>query len=246
VRAAALLVVAAAGLSPASFAAIYTCTDAQGRTVFRDVPCGAAENRSKLPSATRTRSKSREDPAAGGPALDRSKVQSVAKRLHNAMTKRDAKAVLGLLAKDARVQWVLAKDKPRGPALDRAGYGDYLRDVFGRPDYVYQFKSERISLSKRKARATLTRTLREAVLVNGRLQVAEVSERLTIEPDGRRLVVRSLTKTARLAGEPSTAGGRERPSAAKRGSGELASALLAQHDQHDQHDEADAHRDVQH
>jgi len=245
-RAAALLVVAAAGLSPASFAAIYTCTDAEGRTVFRDVPCRDAESRRETPAAAKTRSKKRKETAASGPALERSKVQGVAKRLHRAMTKRDVKAVLGVLAKDARVQWVYGKDRPRDPALDRSAYADYLRNVFGRPDYVYQFKRERISLSKRKPRATVTRTVLEAVMVKGRLQVVEVAERLVIEPDGRRLVVRSLTKTARLEGEQQPAAGGTRPSTGERGSVGLASALLAQDDQYDEHDEPDAHRDIQH
>lgn len=246
-RAAALLVVAAAGLSPASFAAIYTCTDAEGRTVFRDVPCGAVKTtRAEQPAAPRTRSKARKETGPSGPALERAKVQGVTKRLQQAMTKRDAKAVVGLLAKDAKVQWVYGKDKARDPALDRSGYADYLRHVFGRPDYVYQVKSERISLSKRKPRATVTRTVLEAVMVNGRLQMAEVAERLVIEPDGRRLVVRSLTKTASLEGEQGPAAGGKRPAAGKLGTVGLASALLAQDDQHDQHDEPDAHRDVQH
>jgi hypothetical protein len=199
VRAAALLVVVATGLAPESFAAIYTCTDAQGHTVFRDVPCRdggrLAETRAK-----RTRSSTEQEPAAEQ-ALERSRVQGVLKRLHQAMTKRDAKAVVALLAEDAQVQWVLVQGKTGDPAVNRSGYADYLRVVFGRPDYIYERKSERVSLSKHKARATVTRSLREGVLVNGRLRVADVDERLTIEPDGRRLVVRSVKKTARIDAE---------------------------------------------
>ena len=113
-------------------------------------------------------------------------------------------------------------------------------------DYVYQRKSERVTLAKRKARATVTRSLREAVLVNGRLQVAEVDERLTIEPDGRKLVVRLVKKTAALEGRngPSAGGVLPfRPASERR---RLGLVLLAQDDQHDEHDEPGGHRDIQH
>lgn len=242
-RAAALLVVAAAGLAPESFAAIYTCTDAQGHTVFRDVPCRDAGRPTEI-RTKRTRSGTEEEPAAEQ-ALERARVQAVLKRLHQAMIKRDAKAVVALLAEDAQVQWVLAQGKAGDPALDRSGYADYLRVVFGRPDYIYERKSERVSLSKRKARATVTRSLREGVLVNGRLRVADVDERLTIEPDGRRLVVRSVKKTARIEAErgPAAGGG---PPPVRGPNSRLAFVLLAQDDQHDEHDDAGGHRDIQH
>ncbi len=241
-RAAALLVVAATGLASESVAAIYTCTDPQGRTVFQDVPCGATRRPADIRVGKQPRSSAAKEPAAEQP-LERSRVQGVLKRLHQAMTKRDAKAVVALLAEDVEVQWVFAKGQPGEPTLDRGGYAHYLREMFGRSDYVYERKSERIALAKRKPRATVTRRLRETVLVKGRLQVAEVDERLTIEPDGRRLVVRSVRKTAALSG--SAAGGML-PS--RRGSegGLSALVLLAQNDQHDEHHEPGGHRDIQH
>ena len=116
------------------------------------------------------------------------------------------------MAEDVEVEWVFAKGRPGEPALDRSGYAEYLSKVFGRPDYVYERKSERVTLAKRKARATVTRSLREAVLVSGRLQVVDVDERLTIEPDGRRLVVRTVRKTAALAGRSAPAAGAVLPS----------------------------------
>jgi hypothetical protein len=242
VRAAALLVVAAAGLAPEGFAAVYTCTDAQGRTVFQDVPCGKA--RAPVDMTKPRRGTQKEESASQEP-LERKRVESVLKRLHQAMTKRDAKAVVALLAEDVEVEWVFSKGQRGEPALDRGAYAEYLRKVFGHPDYVYERKSERVSLAKRKPRATVTRTLREAVLVNDRLQIADVSERLTIEPDGRRLVVRSVRKTAALGGRNAPAKGAVLPSR----QGERRSAapvLLAQDDQHDQYDDPGGHRDIQH
>jgi len=200
VRAAVWLVVATAGLVPASWAEVYTCTDAHGRTVFQDYPCGKVRPPPGELSIRKSSPSSAESGAASGQTLERSQVQSVLKRLHQAMTKRDAKAVVALLADDAEVQWVFAKGRPGEPALDRRAYADYLREMFGRSDYVYERKSERVALAKRKPRATVTRSLRESVLVKGRLQVADVDERLTIEPDGRKLLVRSVRKTAVLEG----------------------------------------------
>jgi hypothetical protein len=245
VRTAALLLVAATGLTPESFAAIYTCTDAQGRTLFQDFPCGTVRRSTEIRVGKQPSSATAQESPAEQP-LERSRVQSVLKRLDQAMTKRDAKAVVALLAEDAEVRWVFAKGRPGEPVLDRGGYANYLRDVFGRPDYVYQRKSERVTLAKRKARATVTRSLREAVLVNGRLQVAEVDERLTIEPDGRKLVVRLVKKTAALEGRngPSAGGVLPfRPASERRG---LGLVLLAQDDQHDEHDQPGGHRDIQH
>ena len=258
-RAAVLFVVATAGLAPECSAEVYTCTDAQGRTVFQDIPCGTVR---RPPADIRIGKPSSSAASEVGPGqpLERSQVQAVLKRLHQAMNKRDAKAVVALLADDVQVQWVFAKGRPGEPALDRGAYADYLRQVFGRADYVYERKGERVSLAKRKARATVTRSLRETVLVKGRLQIADVDERLTIEPDGRKLVVRSVKKTAvlegrpaMLEGQPAVREGQPGPSRSaarsdwpsRRAAG-LTLALLAQDDQDDQDHEPGGHRDIQH
>lgn len=204
-RAAALLALAIVGLPPASVAAIHTCIDAQGRTVFRDSACPRGE-RAGSPTPAKATKGSRPPPkrdTAREPAqaaeIDRRQVERILDRLDKAMAKRNAKAVTALLSGDAQVQWQLPGQVPPQRAMDRAAYAEYLRQVFARADYVYQSESARVSLSKRKARATATRTLREAVLVNGRLQMAEVREKITLEPDGRKLMVRSLRREAQLA-----------------------------------------------
>jgi hypothetical protein len=247
VRAAVLFFVATAGLAPECSAEVFTCTDAHGRTVFQDIPCGTVR---RPPAEVRIGKSSGSSAAIDGAAkqpLERSQVQGVLRRLHQAMTKRDTKAVVALLAGDVEVQWVFTKGQPGEPALDRSAYADYLRQVFGRPDYVYERKSERMALAKRNARATVTRSLRESVLVKGRLQVADVDERLTIEPDGRKLVVRAVRKTAVLEGRSGAAASSGLPSRLGPGQqGGLAFALLAQDDQDDQDDEPGGHRDIQH
>jgi hypothetical protein len=193
-RIAALFVAVAAGLPPASYAAIYTCTDSQGRTVFRDAPCPRGERVAEARAGARSAVDG--SSTASQASLDRSRVQRMLARLDRAMARRDAQGVVALLADDAKVRWTAADGKA-GRALDRDAYAAYLREVFARSDYVYARKDARISLSKRAPKATVTRTLREGVIVDGRLKVMQVRERLTIEPDGRKLVIRSLRKSAR-------------------------------------------------
>lgn len=243
-RAAALLVVAAAGLAPDGFAAVYTCTDVHGRTVFQDVPCGSARPSGAIRLPKPAQPKQAKGAASEQP-LERKRVESVLKRLHQAMNQRDARAVVALLAADVEVKWVFSAGRANEPALDRDGYAQYLREVFSRPGYVYERRGERVTLAKRKPRATVTRSLREAVLLNGRLQVAEVDERLTIEPDGRRVVIRAVRKSAALAGTSAPASGAVLPSR-QEAVGSTVPVLLAQDDQHDQHDDSGGHRDIQH
>jgi hypothetical protein len=197
-RAAALLLVVAAGVSPAALAAVYTCTEADGRTVFRDSPCSRSERRAEVSEAPAAQpaARKRKDagaPPGGAPALDRSKVERLIARLDAAMTKRDAKAVVGLLAQEAIVE-VPGGDAGTRTALDKGGYSTYLGRVFGASSYVYRAAPARTSLSKTKPRATVTRTIRETAWVNGRVAVVETKERLTIEPHGRGLRILALRK----------------------------------------------------
>ena len=201
-RAAALLAVTLVGSTPASLAAIYTCTDAQGRTVFRDAACPRGEHGAPAPQASpRQGGRSaieRESPA--DTPIDRGQVTRILDRLDKAMARRNPKAVTALLSADAQVHWQVQGQVPAKRAMDRAGYVEYLRQVFAKADYAYKSETARVSFSKREPRATATRTLRETVLVDGRLHVAQVREKVTVEADGRELIVRALRRDARLKG----------------------------------------------
>jgi len=201
-RAAALLAVAVVGSSPAAFAAIYTCTDAQGRTVFRDSACAPGERGARSPEARASRGSGAaiERESASDAPIDRKQVARILERLDRAMARRNARAVSALLSADVQVHWQLPGQVPAKRAMDRDGYAEYLRQVFARSDYVYASETARVSFSKRKPRATATRTLREAVLVDGRLHVVQVREKVTVEGDGRELIVRALRKEAQLEG----------------------------------------------
>jgi hypothetical protein len=200
-RAHALLAVALAGASPASFAAIYTCTDDQGRTVFRDSACPRGERGGAGAAEARPGRRTAREPApplADAARLARTQVTRIIERLDRAMARRNAKAVSALLAPDAQVHWQVQGDASARRAMDRADYAEYLREAFAREGYAYRIEAARVSLSKREPRATATRTLRETVLVDGRLHTAQVREKIVVEADGRKLLVMTLRRDAKL------------------------------------------------
>lgn len=199
-RNAVMLLVAVAGMPMDAAAGIYTCTDAEGRVVFRDAPCGRGE-RTGAAGEARPRAKAKEKPAADGALLDRKQVERLVARLDKAMRTRDPKAVTALLAKDAVVELRGAGAKAADP-MDAKAFARYLTEAFARPGYVYQARPMRVSLSKSKPRATVTRAVRESVVVAGSVVVTDLHERLTVERDGRRLLIRKLRKATPAASEP--------------------------------------------
>ncbi|HXV08862.1 MAG TPA: DUF4124 domain-containing protein, partial [Burkholderiales bacterium] len=159
-----LAVVALAGLPAQARADVYTCTDAQGRMVFRDTPCPggerAGERRDAGAADPGARAQRRGKRAAAGAPLEREQVERLVARFDKAMSKRDAKAVTALLAKDATVQ-IAGKDGAGREPMQPKAYARYLAEAFARAGYVYEPRTARISLSKSKPRATVTRVVRE-------------------------------------------------------------------------------------
>jgi hypothetical protein len=149
----------------------------------------------------RPRGKAKEKPAATGAPLDRKQVERLVGRLDKAMSKRSPKAVTALLAKDAVVEVHSGAGSAADP-MDTKAFARYLTAAFARPGYVYRAQPPRISLSKSKPRATVTRAVRETVLVAGSVVVTDLHERLTVERDGRRLLIRKLRKAAPAAEGP--------------------------------------------
>ena len=192
-RTAALLaVMALAGLPADATAEVYTCTDEEGRTVFRDKPCSRGERRGAATADATTGSTQRPARRAASAApLERERVERLVGRLDKAMSKRDPKAVAALLAKDAEVE--IAGD---GRSMLPKAYAHHLAAAFARPGYLYEPKTPRISLSKTKPRATVTRMVREGARVGGQPTAIELRERLTVEQEGRRLLIRKLHRRA--------------------------------------------------
>jgi hypothetical protein len=193
-RGASLLVLAVAGLPAGALGDVYTCADAEGRMVFRDTPCQRGERTGPPDGAEAAVGKSKAGSVSPDAPLERKQVERLVARLDKAMGKRDAKAVTGLLAKDAVVEVNGAGIAKLAP-MDRKTFSSYLANAFARTDYVYRAKPGRISISKSKPRATVSRPIREAVIVGDTVVVSELTERLTVERDGRRVLIRKLTKS---------------------------------------------------
>jgi hypothetical protein len=198
-RGAAALIIAVCGFPAAASAAIYTCSDAQGRTVFRDAPCTKGERAGERVEIDGAPAGSRASP--GDAPLQRKQVEQILARLDQAIGRRDAKAVMALFAKDAVVEVDLGK----GKRLDRMpadAFARHLTTVFSHPGYVYRPRPPRISLSSTKPRATATRPVREAVVSAGTAKETDFQERITIERDGRRLLISKLRKSAAAGTRP--------------------------------------------
>jgi hypothetical protein len=190
-RSAAALIVAMVGLPPGAVAGIYTCTDPDGRTVFRDAPCASGEHAGARTQAAEPRTRKREK-ATEGP-LERKQVERLVARLDKALASRDEKAVMALLGRDATVEVVPGPGKPIDP-MRADVFRNHLARAFSQPGYVYRAQPARISLSKSKPRATVTRSVRNSWIVDGVVREVDFRERLTVERDGRRLVISKLRK----------------------------------------------------
>ena len=202
-RGAAALILTVCGFPFAASAGIYTCTDPDGRTVFRDAPCPRGERSQERVELDepQARSPASRSPASRGEApLQRKQVEQVLARLDKAVAKRDRKAVMTLFAKDAIVEVDLGNDQP-ADRMQRDAFAHYLATGFSHPSYVYRPRPPRISLSRSKPRATATRPIREAVVVAGGVKELDLDERITLERDGRRVLISKLSKMLPAAGK---------------------------------------------
>jgi hypothetical protein len=128
-----LLVVAAAGIAPDSFAEIFTCADAQGRTVFQDVPCGSARSPTDIRVAKPPRSATTKKEAAAEQPLERKRVTACSlPTMTSGMPRRWSPCGRG------RGSGVVFSKGQRGERAWTAAPTEYLRKVFGHPDCVYE------------------------------------------------------------------------------------------------------------
>jgi hypothetical protein len=194
-RAASVLFLAIACLPTGAPGAVYTCTDGQGRTIFRDEPCLRGERAEGRAATESAGAKGKRSTASSAAPLDRKQVERLVAALDKAMQKRDSKAVTALLAKDAVVE-VQVSTVGKTAAMVRKDFAAYLAAAFAHPRYVYEAQPARVSLSKSEPSATVSRPIRESILVGGTLVVTELRERWTVEQDGRRVLIRKLRKVA--------------------------------------------------
>ena len=194
-RAASALLLAIGCLSTAAPGAVYTCTDGEGRTVFRDAPCFQGERAEGRAVTEKAEAKGKRNSEPSAAALDRTQVEHLVAVFDKAMQKRDARAVTALLAKDALVE-VQASTASKPAVMLRKDFAVYLAAAFARSGYTYEAEPARVSRSKKEPGATVSRPVRESVLVGGALVVTNMREQWTVERDGRRVLIRKLRKVA--------------------------------------------------
>jgi hypothetical protein len=189
-RAGVLLVVSLL-FSPALSAAIYTCVDAQGQTMFRDVPCRSGESRARAAKAPRgSRATAVETEAGQGPS--REQVERLLAEMDKGFERRNARRVAALLARDAAVEFeVKGAGEPQEMTLSKAQFAEYLQKAFekGVPGPSPREKT-RISISKRLPRATVTFLTLDTLHLQGRAVKGQMRTKLTVEMQRGRPVIR--------------------------------------------------------
>jgi hypothetical protein len=167
-------------------AAVYTCADAQGRTIIRDAPCTRAEQRG---GQVDLREEAGRKLAAEAPGrVRRKEVEQLLARLDRAMARRDLGSVVALYAPDARLE-VSAGGGKALARMDRDGFARWLDERFAGSGYAHRPTPARIALPAKQARANVTRGLRESV--PGSTAQRVVRERITFEPvEGQLLITR--------------------------------------------------------
>ena len=155
-----------------TFAKMYSCEDAAGRVILRDVPCKRDERDRNAPVAARlpaptTPTKVRQIESAN-PITD-AQVREVVDGMDAARMRGDVPAMLAYVAPDAvfEVEYRL----PQGMQFKRFNkdeYGTYLR---GGTEFVdgldFQRESTTILIAPAARQAEITSTLRETVRVHG-------------------------------------------------------------------------------
>jgi len=183
-------------LLPAPAAAmVYSCADASGRVVLRDVPCKRQETVQNGVMGESVWEPKRKHSTLRGPEsprpVTREQVVQFIDSLDQLFAQRDAAAVLSFFAPDAAFElqyrvsqgiYAVSFDKPR--------YAEVLRELLipGAP-YTHQRENMRVVLSPDQTQAEVISTLHETVLLDGRRMQAITRSRVTIEWRGSRLQI---------------------------------------------------------
>lgn len=196
-----LVVVLVLGSLPVPAAArLYSCQDARGRLLLRDVPCKRGE---KSRDAIEKARAVKPAPAAGTPTrtvqtITAAEVQALVDGIDAAMTNRDFGAVLAYVSSDAVFE--LEYRLPQGLRFMRFNkdeYAAYLRDgaalISG---YDYRRDSTQILLSPGGYYAELITSLEEKIRVQGNALSGTTRSKAMVEMrDGRPQItlVRAVT-----------------------------------------------------
>jgi len=153
--------------SPAR-AKMYSCRDAAGGIILRDVPCKRGERdivaaRSSAPSSTGVKWVDNANP------ITEEQVQELVDGIDTARARRDVAAMLAFVAPDAVFE--LEYRLPRGLQFKRYNRDEYATFLRGGAEFVdaldFQRESTQILVAPAGHQAEITSTLRERVRIQG-------------------------------------------------------------------------------
>ena len=187
-------------LTNPALAKMYSCRDAAGRIILRDVPCKRGERDRDTAATARTHESSatcaRQVP--GAQPITESQVRELVDGIDAAMMRRDVAAILAYLAADAvfEVEYRL----PQGIQFKRFDKNEYAALLRGGAEFVggvdFQRESTRILVAPGAREAEITSTLRETIRVQGKPLTGVTRSKSLVEVrDGRPQVtmVRAVT-----------------------------------------------------
>lgn len=176
------------------FAKMYSCEDATGRIILRDVPCKRDERdrntatsvRLPAPTPTRVRQIERANP------ITEAQVQEVVDGIDAARMRRDIPAMLAYVAPDAvfEVEYRL----PQGMEFKRFNKDEYAAYLRGGTEFVdgldFQRESTTILVAPAAHQAEITSTLRETVRIHGEALARVTRSKSLVEMrDGRPTII---------------------------------------------------------
>jgi hypothetical protein len=171
-------------------AKMYSCRDAAGGIILRDIPCKGGERdvaaaRAPAPSPTLVRQAEDANPITEG------QVQELVDGIDAARTRRDVAALLAFVAPDAVFE--LEQRLPQGLQVKRFNkdeYGSYLR---GRAEFVdaldFQRDSTQILIGPAARQAEIISTLRDRVRIQGQALSRVTRSKALVEIRGGRAVI---------------------------------------------------------
>jgi hypothetical protein len=195
-----------------ALAVIYSCADASGRVVLRDVPCKQNETSREPGRPART---AKAASAEGGTTrrwerITQAQVQELVDGMDAATTRHDVDAMLGYLAVDVVVE--IEYRLPQGLQFKRFNKEEYAAQLRGgtelssTPDY--RRDSTQIVLAPNAHYAELTSALRQTIRVQGEPLPAVTRSKSMVElRDGRAQI--TLLRTVTTFDVPTKTGGAE-------------------------------------
>jgi ketosteroid isomerase-like protein len=155
--------------SPA-LAKMYSCQDATGRIVLRDVPCKRDEtDRNAAAARARATTPARVRQIENANPITEAQVRELVDRMDAARVRRDVAAMLAYVAPDAvfEVEYRL----PQGMQFKRFSKNEYAAYLRGGTEFVdgldFQRESTTILVAPAASQAEIISTLRETVRIQG-------------------------------------------------------------------------------